>query len=264
MKQQILDIDIGYSERGRGDPVVLLHGLAEDRCSFANVQQRLTDFHTYALDLRGHGESSMGDADGSLQQLGEDLIGFLEEITGPAACIGYSLGGTVVLWAAIQRPDLINNVVVAGTSTVVGSAAADFFQQRIEMLNNDFAGFCAALGDDTAAQIINPDVDVHKVLQRRIEAIGDGAGYINAARAMIGVHKDPLTPELESIRCPVHVIGMDQDFFCPRKAADIMLDSLKHGIYRELSNAGHLVSVDQPAAYAAALSEALISSEKAR
>ena len=112
MKQRINDIDIAYSESGQGQKVVLLHGLAEDRHSFAAVRKRLRGAHTFACDLRGHGETGLGNAEGTLTQLGNDLVGFLEAITGPAVCIGYSLGGTIVLWAAAMRPDLVRHAIV--------------------------------------------------------------------------------------------------------------------------------------------------------
>jgi pimeloyl-ACP methyl ester carboxylesterase len=262
MQQSIRDIEVGYSESGKGEAVVLIHGLAEDRRSFADVQQRLQDFHTFAYDLRGHGESSLGGAEGTLAQLGEDLIAFMEKMTGPAKCIGYSLGGTVVLWAAIKRPDLVKQAIVIGTSTVVGSSAAGFFSERIELIEKNPESFRAALRDDTAAQVVNPDVDIDKVTRHRVEAVGSGGGYINAARAMIGVHADPLTPRLNEITIPVDVIGADGDVFCPRKAADIILAGLNHGSYHEIGNAGHLVSVDQPAVYSATLKNALLRSEK--
>ncbi|MGI9286283.1 MAG: alpha/beta fold hydrolase [Pseudomonadales bacterium] len=260
MIQRIKDIDVAYTESGEGEAVVLVHGLAEDRRSFADVQARLQDFSTFAYDLRGHGDTSLGEAEGTLAQLGEDLIAFVEALTGPAKCVGYSLGGTVVLWAAIKRPDLIKQAVVVGTSTVVGSFAAGFFNDRIELIQNDPASFRKALRDDTAAQIVNPGIDIDAITRRRVDAVGDGGGYINAARAMIGVHTEPLTPQLGGITCPVDVIGADGDVFCPRKAADIILDGLKQGTYHEVAHAGHLVSVDQPAAYAMTLRNALLRS----
>lgn len=260
MNQTIKDIDVAFTESGEGEAVILIHGLAEDRRSFADVQQRLQDFHTFAYDLRGHGETSLGEAQGTLVQLGEDLIAFMEALTGPAKCIGYSLGGTVVLWAAIKRPDLVKQAIVVGTSTVVGSSAAGFFNERIAVIQENLESFRAALRDDTVAQIVNPAVDIDAVTRRRVEAVGSGGGYINAARAMIGVHTEPLTPRLEEITCPVDVIGADGDVFCPRKAADIILDGLKHGTYHEVANAGHLVSVDQPAAYSTTLRTALLRS----
>lgn len=257
MQKTIGDIDVAYTAQGQGPAVVMVHGLAECRESFAATQAALSDYHTHAYDLRGHGETSLGEPRGSLEQLRDDLIGFLEAVTGPAQCVGYSLGGTVVLAAAVARPDLVTQAVVVGTSTVVGTAAANFFGERIAMLEADRAAFDQGLLDDTRGQILNPEVDVAEVAQRRIAAVGDGGGYINAATAMMRVHAQPLNPELAAIQSTVQVIGADGDVFCPRKAADIMMSVLPHARYREIQHAGHLMSVDQPQAYAQVLREAL-------
>ena len=57
MKARLADIDVGYTRMGEGPAAVMLHGLAEDRNSWADVQHRLGDFATRAYDLRGHGET---------------------------------------------------------------------------------------------------------------------------------------------------------------------------------------------------------------
>ena len=260
MKIRLGDIELGYTERGAGPPVVMVHGLAEDRRSWSITQERLAaDYRTLAYDLRGHGETEAGDGDGdgTLGQLAGDLARFLEALTGPAACLGYSLGGTVVLALAAARPDLVTRAVVSGTSSVVGRAAAGFFEERIEMLGSDRAAFEAALRDDTAAQIVTPGADLDAITRRRIEAVGDGRGYVNAARAMQGLRDAPLTGALARIRCPVDVIGGDGDRFCPRRAADIILAELADGAYHEIADCGHLMTVDQPEAYSVTLRAAL-------
>ena len=260
MRARLADIDVGYTRMGAGPPAVMLHGLAEDRSSWADVQHRLSDFTTWAYDLRGHGETGLGEAEGTLEQLGGDLIAFLEALTGPADCVGYSLGGAVVLWVAARRPDLVTRATVAGTSTVVGRRAAEFFRERIETIRGDFSGFAGVLKEDTRQQLVVADDLLEEVTAWRLKAIGTGDGYVNAARAMARLNEDPLTQCLPDIACPVHVIGSDADVFCPRKAADIMLAALRHGTFHEVARAGHLMSVDQPEAYAQAIRNALESS----
>lgn len=257
MKQRVNDIEIAYSDRGKGLKAVLLHGLAEDRHSFTGVQERLRGVQGFACDLRGHGETTLGNAGGTLEQLGSDLAGFLEQITGPAVCIGYSLGGTIVLWTAALRPDLVLHAVVAGTSVKVGYKANLFFRERIRLVENDPPAFAEALYQDTAAQVINKDIDIEKLTRMRLQTIGSGAGYINAARAMMRLHERPLTPLLAQIQCPVDVIGADQDLFCPPRAAAMITDALENVNYHEIANSGHLMSIDQPARYGATLQKIL-------
>ena len=66
-QRRLRDIDVAYTECGNGDSVVMVHGLAEDQRSFSAVQQELSQFHTYAYALRGHGNTSIGEADGNLR-----------------------------------------------------------------------------------------------------------------------------------------------------------------------------------------------------
>lgn len=255
--QQIGDISVAYAEQGAGEAVVLVHGLAEDQRSFAGVQAALPNFHTFAYALRGHGDTQIGEALGTLAQLGDDLIAFLETVSGPARCMGYSLGGTIVLWVAAKRPDLVSQVIVAGTSTVVGRTAVEFFEQRIDMLKHDVDAFPNALRSDTAAQLCNESVDLDAITANRLQAVGRGLGYRNAARAMIRVNSEPLTTELAKIQCPIDVIGADGDVFCPKKAAEIILQAATSASYHEIAGAGHLMSVDQPNLYASCIREIL-------
>ena len=125
------------------------------------------------------------------------------------------------------------------------------------LLRSDRAAFATALRADTAAQIVTPGADLGTIAARRLEAVGDGRGYVNAARAMQALNGAPLTGALARIRCPVDVIGGDCDRFCPRKAADIMLAELADGAYHELADCGHLMTVDQPEAYSSTLRAAL-------
>ena len=256
------DIRVSFTESGVGQSspkVVLIHGLAEDKGSWAHTQHKLAELHTYAYDLRGHGETTVGAADGTLAQLGRDLVGFLEMVTGPACVVGFSLGGTVALWAAAERPDLVTQAIVLGTSSVVGRGAAEFYGQRIaQAADTSTAEFRAAIRDDTAAGIAVAHDRVDAVTAARLAAIGAGAGYINAARAMAALRGAPLTPTLGEITAHVDVIGADSDAFCPKKAAQIIIDALADVSYHEIPGAGHLMNTDNPDAVADALRAAII------
>ncbi|GAB05238.1 alpha/beta fold hydrolase [Gordonia amarae] len=249
------DIDVSYTEAGPQDavPVVLIHGLAEDGSSWAGTQQALADLHTFAYDLRGHGRSSVGEGDGTLTQLGNDLIAFLEKMTGPAVVVGFSLGGTIALWAAAQRPDLVTGAVVLGTSSVVGRSATGFYAGRIELAGDTSSQeFRDAIRDDTAAALVDGD-RLDEITANRLTAIGDGRGYVNAARAMAALNADPLTPSLTNITVHVTVVGAADDTFCPYKAAQIVLGALPDADYIEIPRAGHLMNVDNPDAVTDAL-----------
>ncbi|MDE0494976.1 MAG: alpha/beta hydrolase [Acidimicrobiaceae bacterium] len=254
---ELNDTVVNYRRRGSGPPVVLLHGLAEDLRSWEAVAAHLGEFTVYTLDLRGHGHTTPGEGAGTLSQLSDDLTAFLGTVTGPAAVVGYSLGGAIGLKAATDPRTLIGHLIVAATSSVVGTAAAEFFASRIAQLETgDWDGFAAGLRDDTAKQVVTA-VDIGALAARRIDAVGDGRGYINAARAMISIRTEPLNPLLAQIRVPVDVIGASSDVFCPRRASDIIVEGVDGCHYHEVAGSGHLLSVDQPDAYGKLLAQLL-------
>lgn len=243
------DIKVAYTCAGSGQPVVLIHGLAEGRGTWVRQQAELTEFQTYAYDLRGHGETTLGRGEATLKQLGNDLLGFLETVSGPAIVVGFSLGGTVALWAAAERPDLVRRAVVLGTSSVVGRSAVEFYDNRIEMARTTGSPeFSQAISDDTTAGLAVAHDQLKEIVAARLAAIGEGGGYRNAARAMAALHGEPLTPRLAQVEVHVDVIGATGDTFCPHKAAQIILDALPDAAYHEISGAGHLMNIDNPQA----------------
>lgn len=252
------DIDVAYTPHGAGDPVVFIHGLAEDRRTWRAQQHALDRFRSFAYDLRGHGRTTIGQPDGTLAQLGNDLLAFIEKVTGPATVVGFSLGGTVALWAAAERPDLVRKSVVLGTSSVVGRSAVPFYEDRIKKAADTHAdAFKDAMRADTDAGIFRAREAIDRVVAARLAAVGDGVGYVNAARAMMRLNAEPLTPRLSLIRTPVVVIGAEHDKFCPQKAALIILDALPGSEFLSIPEAGHLMNVDNPEAVTGALLKAL-------
>lgn len=243
----INDIDVTYSVNGSGDPVIFIHGLAEDHHTWHVQQHALNQFRSFAYDLRGHGLTTIGQCNGTLAQLGNDLLAFIEKVTGPAVVVGFSLGGAIALWAAAERPDLVKKSVVLGTSSVVGSLAVQFYEDRIgKAADTGSAAFKEAVRADTAAGLFSAHDVLDQLVAARLTAVGDGVGYINAARAMMRLNGEPLTPRLSLIKTPVVVIGAEHDKFCPQKAASIILDALPEAQFLAIPDAGHLMNVDNP------------------
>ena len=258
MKTKLDDIEVEYRVAGDGEPVVMVHGLAQDHTMWRSQQDDLTDFTTYAYDIRGFGETTDGSPSGTLEQLGEDLVRFLSQVSGSAHCVGFSLGGTIALWAAAKHPELVRSAVVLGTSSVVGRSAAKFYASRIALVESgDAPAIRDAVRDDTAGALATDVVDLESQTEYRVAAVGEGRGYINAASAMARLNQEPLTPLLAEITSPVTVVGAEHDSFCPRKAADILLEGLPQASYVEIPSVGHLMVEETPDVSTKVIREAL-------
>jgi 3-oxoadipate enol-lactonase len=243
--------DIAFCASGSGPLVVLVHGLAEDQHSWNAQRAALSpNYRVVTYDVRGHGRTPIGEANGTLSQLGDDLVALLEALeAGPATLVGYSLGGTIVLWAAANRPDLVSGVVAIATSSVVGARAASFYRDRIALFREgDPARIRAELQLDIRSGLHRTWLDSDDLLEQHVEAVGDGEGYCNAAEAMMRLHSEPLTPLLARVTCPVLVVGGAEDEFCPRKAQDILVNALPDARYHEIPAVGHLLAFEDPTA----------------
>ncbi|TYB44004.1 alpha/beta fold hydrolase [Actinomadura chibensis] len=245
------DIAVGYRHAGSGRsgvPWVFVHGLGEDSASWAAQLSVIGETRpAFAVDVRGHGRTRLGRADGTLRQLADDLLGFLRTV-GPSVCVGFSMGGAVVLAAAAREPELVEHVVPVCTSSVVGRRAAERFRTRADGIEAGGAEFArASLSENLTANVPDrPPAGWAEQLASRLAAIGDGKGYANGARAMASMHEDPLTPRLAGVRAPVDVFVGERDTSCPWRAGEIIAGAVSDGRCHLLPGVGHFVNIERP------------------
>ena len=85
--------------------VVFLHGLNNSKVVFSEVIRRLADAGqpAIALDLRGHGQSALGDAsEFGCRAAAEDVLATLDHhgLRDPVVIVGHSMGGRVAISVA--------------------------------------------------------------------------------------------------------------------------------------------------------------------
>jgi len=113
--------------RDRDPPVLLLHGFTGHGGSWAEAGGRFAEqgFHVLAPDLLGHGRSPHpSEADRyEMAHAGADLKTLLEE-SGVAAVhlLGYSMGGRLALFFALNYPERVRTLTLVGASPGIASA----------------------------------------------------------------------------------------------------------------------------------------------
>jgi esterase len=104
---------------GRGEPLVMMHGLFGSLENLGAISRILDDHFTlYRLDLRNHGRSPHGDSM-SFADMAQDLLEFLdrESLQSPFL-FGHSLGGKVAMELACREPGRVKKLVVADIAPV--------------------------------------------------------------------------------------------------------------------------------------------------
>lgn len=111
----VLGFKLHYLEAGAGTPVVLLHGVGGDGSRWTpNIEPLAKDFHVYALDQIGFGQSDKPLANYHTGMLAEFLADFLKAIGQPkASLVGNSMGAGVALYMAVHYPTMGDRIVLA-------------------------------------------------------------------------------------------------------------------------------------------------------
>src|SRR4029077_19505293 len=83
---------IAYDVTGEGPLIVLSHGIGDRRQAFRFLIPELvrSGFRVGAADIRGHGESSIGDWKSiSRTDVAGDLVALIRHLGGPAVIVGH-------------------------------------------------------------------------------------------------------------------------------------------------------------------------------
>ena len=118
-----------YEIVGRGKPVILLHGwLGSWGCWLGTMEALSSRYRTYALDFWGFGESDKRRENYNVADFVALVDQFMERMgIQSAPVIGHSMGGTVALNLALDRPNRVERVALVG-SPIEGSSLNVFLK----------------------------------------------------------------------------------------------------------------------------------------
>ena len=248
MRATCNDIDVAWFEVGRGEPLVLIHGLGDDHRAWRRALPDLALRHRLILyDLRGHGQSTLGNANRSLRQLGDDLVALLDSIGLERADLaGFSLGGTIAMRLAIDHPERAGRLVLIATSSRVGRAAAEWYRLRVDMVDRGDPLLRPTLDRDTADVYAQSPGELDEGLLIRRQSTADPRGYGNACAAMASLNAAPLDPELGTISARTLIVASEKDQHCPPRAGEIIAAGIPGSRLEILPEAGHPIPIEKP------------------
>src|SRR5216683_1731134 len=137
------DANIAYQILGTGAPVVLLHPFPANHELWIPAAQALVSRYQVILpDLRGHGDSGIGEGPATMEKHAADLARILDhEEVGRAPFVGVSIGGYVLFefWrkyrARVEALSLCNTKAQADTPEACAArlqAATDVTERGTE------------------------------------------------------------------------------------------------------------------------------------
>jgi non-heme chloroperoxidase len=134
-------IEMAFVEQGsrRGIPVVLVHGYTDSHHSFdRNLPLLPRRFHVFAIDQRGHGDSSKPACCYTQADFASDIPAFLDAVgLRSATLVGHSMGSFIAQKVALDFPERVDRLVLIGTApTIAGNPVALGLEGAVDALTD--------------------------------------------------------------------------------------------------------------------------------
>lgn len=252
-----------YREDGDGLPLVLLHGFPLDHRMWDAVADALPAGRAvHAVDLPG----TPGNADDLPEpalEASADLVAKVLRGAGVEAAVvaGLSMGGYVALALVERHPELVAGLALVDTKSTADTPEARANRLRIadeaettRSVDPVRPMAASLLGETTRAARPELADEVSAWIDQQ-----EPAGIAWSQRAMAA--RPDRSDVLRAFRGPVAVVVGDEDTVTPVEAAEHLVATAEGARLVVVPQAGHLSSVEQPAAVAAALADLAAASD---
>ncbi len=240
-------------EYGKGDPLIILHGLFGLSDNWATHGRSLGEFfHVMIPDLRNHGQSPHSDVF-DYPSMKEDILEFIEEKgSGEVNLLGHSLGGKVAMMLALENPQIVKKLIVADISP--GSYPPNL--EHLQLLN-------AMLSTDLSIATSRSDIELQLATKIKSQRLRQFL-LKNIYRAERGRFEWRLNLPAISANLPLVMEGIETAGIYPGPALFIrggksdyikenefekIRDRFPNAILKTIENAGHWLHADAPAEF---------------
>lgn len=231
---------INYVFEGHGDKtIVFVHGLMDSLEYWRRLSSSLNDeYRTLIYDIRGHGDSPLGDDAFNIDTLVDDLYNlFLKLGIEKASLVGLSMGGNIVLSFAIRYPDLVDKIVLMSTYSETDDNLESIlleFKQAISISYEAF--FDVIIRYVIPEKVYDQNKDALEILKREKAKKAN----IDSIKNGIDVGLDfNVTQDLNKIDCPALILAGRDDDIISLELCNILKSNIKNSDLIIFENTKH-------------------------
>lgn len=243
------DAEIVYWVGGNGPSVVLLHPFPANHEFWLPVADELSSRLRLILpDLRGHGESEIGDGPATMAKHAADLVRIMGDAkVGRAALIGVSIGGYILFEFWRKHRDRVAAFALCNTKAPADNAEARAgrLQAANDVLERGSESFLQTmiarlLGKTTYE--MRPDL-VEGALRMMRQMSPEDIAQVQRGMA----ERADSIETLKTIDIPTLLVTGDEDILTGIKEAEVMHQHIAGSQLRVIPKAGHYSLWEQPA-----------------
>ena len=248
-------------ERGRGRPLLLIHGITLQAGIWAPQLHRLADrYRVVAVDVRGHGRSRAGSDGFGRRTAARDVATVLEHLDlRDAIVVGHSMGGMILMEFAGDHPQVLEERV-AGV-VFMNTAAYELLPPAVlpaaralgRRVRTRFeAGRPVperAIGEDDLSWVIARGAFGSRPSAKAVDQVRRYLGEVPQATSLpswIDLLDHDAREALSATRTPSLILVGSRDLLTPVAAARRIARFLPHARLEVLPRAGHQLMQERP------------------
>ncbi|KAJ1667878.1 hypothetical protein IW140_001428 [Coemansia sp. RSA 1813] len=160
-------------------PLVVLHGLFGSKQNWGAISRRLSqelERDVYSVDQRNHGDSGHLSPH-TYAAMSADLVRFIEDhkLDSPIL-VGHSMGGKVVMHTALERPDLVSQLIVDDMVPAEFHLHHDFKGYVDKLLEIESRNVASQKEMDQMLAETEPDLSIRQFLLTNMKKSKDPGG----------------------------------------------------------------------------------------
>ena len=235
-KINVNDIELAYTRRGKGTPLVLLHGYPLDNHLWDDIVPLLEDtFDLIQPDLRGFGKSTTVESPYIMDDYASDIAGLLDQLgIQKAAIAGHSMGGYVALAFARLYPERVSGLGLVSTQVLADppDRKEARYKSAADVSEKGIGGVVEAM-----VPKFTSDERLQGIARETMER-QQPAAFIGALRAM--AERTDSSSLLSSFKFPVVIIHGEADALIPIDRAREVKIAVPSAHLVELKGTGHM------------------------
>lgn len=227
--------DFEYIDEGKGEILLLLHGLFGALSNWASVIEEFSKEYRVIIPMLPIYTAPFRKA--SVQYLSGYVDAFVKELNlDNFTALGNSLGGHVGLVYTLENPTKVNRLVLTGSSGLFESGMGGTFPKR---------GSYDYIKERVEYTFFNPNTATKELVDEVFEITNNNRKALNIIAIARSAQKHNMSKDIVNIKCPTLLVWGMNDMITPPEVAHEFDKLIPNTTLKFVDKCGHVPMMEQ-------------------